>query len=146
MIAFFSLFPSLRLTMSQNRSRQISSTSLFHPDHLSTSSPSLCVRDVQIASLNNPITETVVHFSTHLIKTVFKNWMGGYKAVRVTNGHCNYLTLQLNDWELNMMQMIFLNILFHSRWFEETRPHMIHETDSQSNVTNAVCCGRHKSP
>jgi len=41
--------------------------------------------------------------------------MAGYKALRLTNGHCNYLTLQLHDWELNMMQTIFMNILFHCR-------------------------------
>jgi hypothetical protein len=59
---------------------------------------------------------------------------------------CNYLILQLHDWELNMMQTIFSHILFHCRWFEETRPHIIHEPDSQAIVTNAVCCSRHKSP
>jgi hypothetical protein len=92
---------------------------------------------------NNWNSSTLFHPS---YKTVLKNWMAGYTAVRITNGHSGYLTLQLHDWKLNMIQTIFLNILFHCRWFEETRPHMIHETDSQSNVTNAVCCGRHKSP
>jgi len=77
MTAFFSLFLSLRLTMSQNRSRQISSTSLFRSDHLSISSPSLRVRDVQRASLNNPITETAVHFFIHLIKIVLNTLRTG---------------------------------------------------------------------
>jgi len=29
-----------------------------------------------------------------------------------------------------MMQTIFSDILFHCRWFEETRQHMLHEPDS----------------